>query len=158
MNLVIAMCRPRSARMIGLLAAAAVLAGCSLERFGSDSERPATAPTGPLAGPTPGSPEAPRAAQTTPPPLNMDGRWLLVAAGGGRCGMNFGASPGAGEGTIAPEGGCPGNFYTSRRWTFEQGALVIRDHNGQPLGQLALASPGRFDGKAVNGQPVTLTR
>jgi len=43
--------------------------------------------------------------------------------------------------TIAPEGGCPGNFYTSRKWTFEQDALVIRDHNGQPLGQLALAAP-----------------
>ena len=62
------------------------------------------------------------------------------------------------EGTIAPEGGCPGNFYTSRKWTFEQGALVIRDHNGQPLGQLGLGAPGRFDGKAANGQPVTLTR
>ena len=58
---------------------------------------------------------------------------------------------GAGEGTIAPEGGCPGNFYTSRKWTFEQGALVIRDHNGQPLAQLALAGPGRFEGKATNG-------
>ena len=52
---------------------------------------------------------------------------------------------GEAEGTIAPEGGCPGNFYTSRKWTFEQGSLVIRDHNGQPLGQLALAAPGRFD-------------
>jgi hypothetical protein len=70
--------------------------------------------------------------------------------------MNFGA--GEAEGTIAPEGGCPGNFYTSRKWTFEQGSLVIRDHNGQPLGQLALAAPGRFDGKATTGQPVVLTR
>ena len=158
MNLVIAMCRPRSARMIGLLAAAAVLAGCSLERFGSDSERPATAPTGPLAGPTPGSPETPRAAPTTPPPLNMDGRWLLVAAGGGRCGMNFGASPGAGEGTIAPEGGCPGNFFTSRKWTFEQGGLIIRDHTGQSLALLALAGSNRFEGQASNGQAVSLAR
>ena len=33
---------------------------------------------------------------------------------------------------------------------------MIRDHNGQPLGQLALAAPGRFDGKATNGQQVTL--
>jgi hypothetical protein len=92
------------------------------------------------------------------PPEPMAGRWQLAAIGASQCNMNFGGTPDAGEGTIAPEGGCPGNFYTSRKWTFEQGSLVIRDHNGQPLGQLALASPGRFDGKATGGQQVTLTR
>src|SRR5438477_6954773 len=92
------------------------------------------------------------------PPEPMAGRWQLAAVGASQCNMNFGGTPEAGEGTIAPEGGCPGNFYTSRKWTFEQGSLIIRDHNGQPLGQLAVAAPGRFDGKATNGQPVTLTR
>ena len=72
--------------------------------------------------------------------------------------MTFGGTPDAGEGTIAPEGGCPANFFTSRKWTFEQGALVIRDHNGQPLGQLAQSAPGRFDGKAASGQQVLLSR
>jgi hypothetical protein len=91
-------------------------------------------------------------------PEPMGGRWQFAAPGTSQCVMNFGGSPSDSEGTIAPEGGCPGNFYTSRKWAFEQGALVIRDHNGQPLGQLALASPGRFDGKATNGQAVTLTR
>ena len=101
------------------------------------------------------------AASGTPygaPAEPMAGRWQLAAVGASQCAMNFGGTPDAGEGTIAPEGGCPGNFYTSRKWTFEQGSLVIRDHNGQPLGQLALASPGRFDGKATSGQQVTLTR
>ena len=92
------------------------------------------------------------------PPEPMGGRWQLAQSGASQCVMNFGATPGEGEGTIAPEGGCPGNFYTSRKWTFEQGSLVIRDHNGQPLGQLALASPGRFDGKTANGQQLTLNR
>jgi hypothetical protein len=92
------------------------------------------------------------------PPEPMAGRWQLAAPGSSPCNMNFGGTPDAGEGTIAPEGGCPGNFYTSRKWTFEQGSLVIRDHNGVPLGQLALAAPGRFDGKATGGQQVTLTR
>ena len=92
------------------------------------------------------------------PPEPMAGRWQLAAVGASQCVMNFGGTPDVGEGTIAPEGGCPGNFYTSRKWTFEQGTLVIRDHNSQPLGQLALASPGRFDGKATNGQPMLLTR
>src|SRR5882724_5191630 len=101
-----------------------------------------------------GSPTGARGA----PPEPMGGRWQLAAPGVSQCNMNFGGSPSDGEGTIAPEGGCPGNFYTSRKWTFEQGSLVIRDHNGQPLGQLALAAPGRFDGKATNGQPVALTR
>ena len=88
----------------------------------------------------------------------MAGRWQLAAPGGSQCNMTFGAGPSEGEGTIAPEGGCPGNFYTSRKWTFEQGALVLRDHNGQPLGQLAQSAPGRFDGKATNGQQVLLSR
>ena len=92
------------------------------------------------------------------PPEPMAGRWQLAAVGASPCVMNFGGTPDTGEGTIAPEGGCPGNFYTSRKWTFEQGTLVIRDHTGAPLGQLALASPGRFDGKATGGQQVTLTR
>jgi hypothetical protein len=93
------------------------------------------------------------------PPEPVGGRWMFGAVGGPPpCVMTFGAQPGAGEGTIAPEGGCPGNFYTSRKWTFENGALVLRDHNGQPLGQLTQAGPGRFDGKMQNGQPVTLTR
>ena len=103
----------------------------------------------------PGFGSAPR---LTPPPVPMNGRWMLASPGRGQCAMNFGGAPNAAEGTIAPEGGCPGNFYTSRKWSFEQGSLVIRDHNGQPLGQLAQAAPGRLDGKATNGQPVTLTR
>ena len=93
-----------------------------------------------------------------PPPEPMAGRWQLAAPGQSQCTMTFNAAAGEGEGTIAPEGGCPGNFYTSRKWTFEQGSLVIRDHTGAPLGQLALASPGRFDGKATNGQALLLSR
>ena len=92
------------------------------------------------------------------PPEPMGGRWQLAAPGVSQCVMTFGAAAGEGEGTIAPEGGCPGNFYTSRKWTFEQGSLVIRDHKGEPLGQLALAAPGRFDGKATSGQQVLLSR
>ncbi|HWP15667.1 MAG TPA: AprI/Inh family metalloprotease inhibitor [Xanthobacteraceae bacterium] len=91
------------------------------------------------------------------PPEPMAGRWVL-ASGPSQCGMNFGGTPEAPEGTIAPEGGCPGNFYTSRKWTFDQTGLIIRDHNGQPLAQLALAGPGRFEGKATAGPPVTLAR
>jgi hypothetical protein len=71
--------------------------------------------------------------------------------------MVFGATPGAIEGTIAPAGGCPGKFFTSRKWTYEQGGLVMRDHNGQPLAQLAGAG-GRFEGKSTAGEPITLSR
>ena len=68
----------------------------------------------------------------------MAGRWLLASPGRGQCHMNVRrAAPTAAEGTIAPEGGCPGNFFTSRKWTFDQAGLSIRDHNGQPLAQLA---------------------
>ena len=101
-----------------------------------------------------GSPTAARGAAPEP----MGGRWQLAAPGMSQCVMNLGGSPSDIDGTIAPEGGCPGNFYTSRKWSFEQGSLVIRDHTGAPLGQFAREAPGRFEGKATNGQPVTLTR
>jgi hypothetical protein len=73
--------------------------------------------------------------------------------------MNFGAtSSEASDGVVAPEGSCPGNFFTGRKWTYEQNALVIRDLNGTPLGQFTLAGPSRFEGRATNGQQVTLAR
>jgi len=104
----------------------------------------------------PGSETAPQAAP--PPAVSMAGRWLLSSPGRGQCHMTFGGGASGGlEGTIRPEGGCPGKFFTSRKWTFEQGGLVMRDHNGQPLAQLS-DSGGNFDGKATSGEPITLTR
>jgi hypothetical protein len=88
----------------------------------------------------------------------MAGRWRLVSAGGGACGMTFAAPAGATEGTIAPEGGCPGNFFTSRRWLFEQGSLAIRDHTGQTLTRLKQDSTGRFEGETAKGEIVWLAR
>ena len=91
------------------------------------------------------------------PPEPMAGRWTL-ASGPSQCVMNFGGAAEAPEGTIAPEGGCPGNFYTSRKWTFQESSLLIRDHTGAQLAEVALAGPGRFEGKATNGAPITLAR
>ena len=91
------------------------------------------------------------------PPEPMAGRWVL-ASGPSQCAMNFGGATEASEGTIAPEGGCPGNFFTSRKWMFQEGSLLLRDHTGAQLAQLALTGPGRFDGKATNGAPITLAR
>jgi hypothetical protein len=83
---------------------------------------------------------------------------MLSSPGHGQCNMTF-ASAGANaiEGTIAPEGGCPGKFYMSRKWTAEGGGLVMRDHKGQPLAQLSQEG-GSFQGKATSGEPVTLLR
>ncbi len=91
------------------------------------------------------------------PPEPMAGRWVL-ASGPGQCGMNFDGAAEAPDGTIAPEGGCPGSFYTSRKWSFQEGALLIRDHTGAQLAQLALVGPGRFEGKSTSGAPITLAR
>lgn len=52
-------------------------------------------------------------------------------------------------------GGCPGNFFTGRKWTYEHGMLIIRNYKGEPLAELAFAN-GRFEGKATNGAAVTL--
>ncbi len=71
--------------------------------------------------------------------------------------MTFTAVPGAGEGSIAPAGGCPGSFFTSRKWTYEHDALVIHDHKGQTLGQLSVAGT-RFEGRSQDGASITLSR
>jgi hypothetical protein len=89
--------------------------------------------------------------------VSLAGRWMLAAPNAPACGMNFAGAQGAREGTVAPEGGCPGNFFTSRRWSFDGSALIIKDHDDQPLADLNFAN-GRFEGRSTAGTPVTLSR
>jgi hypothetical protein len=89
------------------------------------------------------------------PKVDMAGRWLVITPNAPSCGMIFGA--GTEGGSIKPEGGCPGDFFTSRHWALEQDDLVIRDHNGEPLAQLKFAG-GRFEGKSAKGLQVTIAR
>jgi predicted small lipoprotein YifL len=108
----------------------------------------------------PGSGGGPAPPPAGAPSVNMAGKWLLSEPSRGQCVMTFGAAStaaGAAVGTIAPEGGCPGKFFTSRKWTYELGNLVMRDHNGQPLAELT-ETGGHFEGKATTGEPVTLGR
>ena len=72
--------------------------------------------------------------------------------------MTFGANPNATEGSIAPAGGCPFNFFTSRKWTYSQAGLAIRDHHAQVLAQMMPAGANRFEGKTGAGQDVALSR
>src|SRR5262245_22320558 len=72
----------------------------------------------------------PRKEDQTPLIVHMDGRWMLSAANRGQCGMNFTGAVKATEGSIAPEGGCPGSFYTSRSWAMVENKIIIRDHKG----------------------------
>ena len=128
-----------SALTVALLALG-LCAGCNLTG-GSDT------PSGPSAA-TP---------QPMAPPSAMAGRWRFSSAGR-QCNMTFGAANAqAPEGTIAPEGGCPGKFYMSRKWTYDQAGLTMRDHNGQPLAQLS-GGGSQFDGKATSGEPAALSR
>ena len=92
------------------------------------------------------------------PPINLAGRWTLSSTGSGSCTMTFGAQPEASEGTIAPAGGCPFNFFTSRKWSYTTTGLTIRDHNAQALVQLVPAGSDRFEGKTSAGQDVVLSR
>jgi Protease inhibitor Inh len=93
------------------------------------------------------------------PSLNLAGRWTLSSTGtGSSCAMTFGAVQDATEGTIAPAGGCPFNFFTSRKWTYGEAGLAIRDHNAQVLAQLVPAGSNRFEGKTNSGQDVALSR
>jgi hypothetical protein len=88
----------------------------------------------------------------------MAGAWMLSSFAGGSCLMNVAGAPGAGEGTIAPDGGCPGDFFTSRKWTFERDALVIHNHAGELVARLSGVTPVRFDGQSVSGEPISLSR
>ena len=81
---------------------------------------------------------------------------MLSAPNAPPCGLDFTDGDGS-KGNVRPDGGCPAEFYKSRRWIFEQNALTIRDADDEPLGQLTLDG-GQFQGKAVNGAPIALTR
>jgi hypothetical protein len=149
-------------RLSAVVAGLAALGGCASERFSgvgdwSGHNSPAAtaiAPTGKVTAEPLDPPKG--AAQTGA--IDMGGRWFLAASGSGMCAMTFNATPGAVEGAIAPEGGCPGNFFTSRQWALSQGALVIRDHNGAPLVQLASVGPDRFEGRTASGEMISLAR
>jgi hypothetical protein len=131
---------------IPLLVLIALLAGCGgNERPGFDGG--SSAPAGAASA---GNPVA--------PPTSLAGRWTLSSTGSGSCAMTFGAVADAAEGSIAPAGGCPFNFFTSRKWTYTDAGLAIRDHNAQTLAQLAPAGPNRFEGKTIAGQEVVLSR
>jgi hypothetical protein len=121
-----------------------VLSACtSTERLGGGPEQ-AAAPT------------APPPPTLSPPPVDLIGKWRLSVAGGSACSVTFGGSTGASDGSVAPAGGCPGSFFTSRKWSYENDKLVIRNHKGEVLTQLTFVS-GHFEGQAAAG-PVTLAR
>jgi hypothetical protein len=87
----------------------------------------------------------------------MAGRWILAAPNAPTCGMNFTGGPGARNGNVSPEGGCPGNFYLSRHWLLEQDALMINDDEDNSLVRLQLTG-GRYEGISTAGLSVTLAR
>jgi hypothetical protein len=139
----------KAAAALLVLAALAAVAACANKGGQNAGIEPEQA-----AAPSPPPPPPP---PPQPPPVDLAGRWRLVAASGGACFMTLGDVPGAVEGTIAPEGGCPGNFFTSRKWTFEHGMLIIRDHKGEPLAQLSFTG-GHFEGQMTNGGALSLSR
>ena len=129
------------AKLAGAILMLAILGACAT------TPAPEPAPT--VAPPPPPPPPS-------PPPTDLAGRWRLTAAAGGGCFMTLGDTAGAAQGTIAPEGGCPGNFFTSRKWTFEHDALIIRDHKGQTLAQLSFTG-GHFEGQDDKGGTLSLS-
>ncbi len=139
----------RSVRIAILFAVATLLANCN-QTTGSGGPPPlAAAPSGTVTS-------APLGAS---PSINMVGRWILGSPAGGSCSMNFGPWVAGKGGSIAPEGGCPGDFFTSRYWIVDNGEVVIRNHLKKPLARLAQITPDQFTGQsATNRQPVTLSR
>jgi hypothetical protein len=93
----------------------------------------------------------------TPADSSIPGRWMLNVPYAPSCGLEFGGVPGARTGKVAPDGGCPGSFYMSRRWAMEGDALTITDGESRPLAQLK-SNGTHFEGQSTAGTPVTLTR
>ena len=92
-----------------LFSAVLALAGCSGDRFtGFDLPGTSSAP----------AVEPPPPAAPAPPPINLAGRWLMASPGRGQCNVMLSATAAdAASGNVAPEGGCPGKLFTSRKWT-----------------------------------------
>ena len=135
-----------AAILLVLIPVLAGLSGCtSTERLGGGPDQ-ATAPPPATLPP----------AQPSPPPVDVAGKWKLSVAGSSACVMTFGGSTGASDGSIAPAGGCPGSFFTSRKWSYEHDRLVVRNHKGEVLVELSFAN-GHFEGQGSNGA-VSLTR
>ncbi|MGA7678823.1 MAG: AprI/Inh family metalloprotease inhibitor [Pseudolabrys sp.] len=93
----------------------------------------------------------------TPADSSIPGRWMLNVPNAPSCGLEFGGAPGARTGKVAPDGGCPGSFYMSRRWAMDGDALTITDGESRPLAQLK-SNGTHFEGQSTAGTPVTLTR
>jgi hypothetical protein len=92
------------------------------------------------------------------PSLVMAGRWILAAPDAPSCGVNFTMAQGkTDEGGVAPEGGCPGKFFTSRHWLLTGTGLTIDDYDNNPLAVFTFAN-GRFESKSADGVPVSLAR
>jgi len=120
------------ARVAGGLAMALMLGACATEQ--------SPAPPTPL-----------------PSQSDMTGRWTLAASTGPPCGMEFEGTPGQMQGAVVPDGGCPGNLYLSRRWTFMQDTLTIGDRDNQPLATLKLSGT-QFTGQSAAGVALSLSR
>jgi hypothetical protein len=144
------LCIMRVTKAAAALLLLAALGGCAANNVSSGAPEPQA-----NAAPPPSPPPAPP--PPAPPPVDLAGRWKLTAVDSGACFMNFGSAHGALQGTIAPEGGCPGKFFTSRKWTFEHDKLIVRDHKGEPLAQLSFAD-GHFEGNQTSGPAVSLSR
>ena len=89
--------------------------------------------------------------------LTIPGRWILSTTNAPTCGLEFGGAASGRTGSISPDGGCPGKFYTSRHWSMDDGAITIADAENQPLAHFRLVGD-RYEGQSTSGTPMTLSR
>ena len=122
-------------RSTGTVLVALTLTGCAGEQLSLGSSAPAPAPID----------------------ETMVGRWILTAQNAPSCGLEFNGAPTARAGTVTPDGGCPGNFYMSRRWAMDGGALMITGDENQPLAQFKSAGT-HFEGQSTAGVAIKLSR
>ena len=89
--------------------------------------------------------------------LTIPGRWILSTANAPTCGLEFGGAAGGRAGSVSPDGGCPERFYTSRRWSMDDGAMTITDAENQLLARFRLVGD-HYEGQSSSGTSMTLSR
>ena len=92
------------------------------------------------------------------PPEPMGGRWQLAAPGSSQCAMTFGTRRARAKARSRRKAAARGISTPAANGPSSRARWSSAITTAQPLGQLALAAPGRFDGKATNGQQLMLAR
>lgn len=86
----------------------------------------------------------------------MVGNWR-VASGPNNCDM-FLTLTNLGSGSRGGTRGCAGELTAMGSWEVSGKQVMLKDRNGNPIGNLYKTADNRYEGTTASGQPITLSR